>query len=196
MAFSKDFGQGTRAVFLTGAAVFNVTKDAKRPFLVHANELVTKVLGTKFVVSAFEKDKNITVTVQSGQVSVYRLEKNGQDQSKKGVLLLPNQQVVFERSSEHFKKTLVELPQPTEGPAEAAVSFELEEVPVAEVFGRIKKAYGIEVIFDADNLKNCQITASLGSEPLFEKLNIIARVVGGSFETVDGQVVFSAKGCK
>ncbi|RTZ80485.1 MAG: hypothetical protein DSY98_04325, partial [SAR324 cluster bacterium] len=41
-----------REVFMEGEALFDVSKDAKRPFVVHANQLGVRVLGTQFVVSS------------------------------------------------------------------------------------------------------------------------------------------------
>jgi ferric-dicitrate binding protein FerR (iron transport regulator) len=41
-----------KRVYLTGEAFFEVAKDANKPFFVHANQVITKVLGTSFTVRA------------------------------------------------------------------------------------------------------------------------------------------------
>ncbi|MES1226024.1 MAG: FecR domain-containing protein, partial [Bacteroidota bacterium] len=105
----------TRDVYLSGQAFFNVKKNPNHPFRVFANEIVTKVLGTSFTIRAFEKDTIIQVTVNSGSVSVYS---QGQTTVKElaapnklsGIIVTPNQQLVYERSSQEFQKILLENP--------------------------------------------------------------------------------------
>ena len=199
VAYPINFIGDSRTVYLSGEAIFSVVKDFKKPFYVHANEIVTKVLGTKFVVRAFEKDKDVIVSVQSGQVSVYKPIKKGKavpdNEKTRGVLLLPNQQAVFERLTEQFKKSLVSQPTLIEIPGLEAISFEFNETPVIEVFQRIKKAYGIDIVFNTEVLKGCEVTASLNGETLFEKLDVLTQTINGSYEMVDGQIVVTTKGC-
>jgi transmembrane sensor len=44
-------------------------------------------------------------------------------------------------------------------------------------------------------LKDCQLTASLTDEPLFQKLDVIVQSIDASYEVVEGQIVISANGC-
>ncbi len=200
LTYPMNFKGDTRTVYLLGEATFSVVKDFKKPFYVHANEIVTKVLGTKFVVRAFERDKNVVVSVQSGQVSVYNPIKKGTavsgNENARGVLLLPNQQAVFERLTEQFKKSLIPQPVLLNIPGLEAISFDFNETPVIEAFQRIKKAYGIDIVFDAEVLKGCEVTALLNSESLFQKLDVLTQTINGSYEMVDGQIVVTSKGCQ
>jgi transmembrane sensor len=43
-----QFDKDKRVVILSGEATFDIAKDPARPFLVVANEVTTKVLGTQF----------------------------------------------------------------------------------------------------------------------------------------------------
>lgn len=200
LRYSRDFGQKNRTVYLLGEAGFEVTKNPEKPFYVLANELVTKVLGTRFVVKAFQNDTDVTVTVQQGQVSVYRNRaenrKPTETKALDGVLLLPNQQVIFARQTAHFAKTLVPEPQRIDAESGQTVPFDFDETPVTDVFRKLQQAYGIELVFDENMVKNCQLTSSLENESLFQKLDIITQSIGATYETVDGKVVISAPGCK
>lgn len=69
LSYDSDFQGKQREVFLSGAAFFSVTKNPEKPFVVYANELVTKVLGTSFTINAFEENKKVTVSVRTGRVS-------------------------------------------------------------------------------------------------------------------------------
>lgn len=198
LSYLKTFGQENRTVYLSGEATFDVTHNPQKPFLVYANELITKVLGTKFKVKSFEQDKDVVVVVLQGKVTVYRNEGQAQtdNRAEKGVLLLPNQQVMFTRATEHFSKSLVEMPAILSTEIGESLSFEFEEAPIDEVFKKIEKAYGVEIIFNEEVLKNCQLTASLSEESLFEKLDIITQSIGATYQLLDAQVIISSKGCQ
>ncbi|NBA86823.1 DUF4974 domain-containing protein [Emticicia sp. CRIBPO] len=197
LSYPADFNNETRTVYLSGEATFDIIKNPSKPFYVYANELVTKVLGTRFHVKAFGDEKDVEVTVQQGKVSVYRNEKND-NQDLEGVLLLPNQKVTFERITEQFRKTIIPEPLMVEKNEKIApaISFVFDETPVTEVFERIKQAYEIDIVYDKDVLVNCQLTAILTEEPLFQKLDVITQSIEARYEMVEGKVVISAKGCQ
>ena len=199
ISYPKDFGKELRTVYMSGEATFDITKDITKPFIVYANELITKVLGTRFVVKAFDESKDVVVTVQQGKVSVYRNEIHTNPPhattEKQGVLLLPNQQVVFTRHTEQFNKTVIQAPVLLKQAENEIVSFEFDETPVIEVFEKIRKAYGIDIVYNSEMLKRCQFTASLAEESLFQKLDIITQAINANYEIIDGQVVITSKGC-
>jgi transmembrane sensor len=63
------YGQGRRDVhLLAGEAMFDVAKDAKRPFVVHAGGAKVRAVGTAFNVRL--RDKIVEVTVTEGLVAV------------------------------------------------------------------------------------------------------------------------------
>jgi transmembrane sensor len=193
ISYTADFGQNNRKIFLLGEATFEVVKNPSKPFYVYANELVTKVLGTKFTIKSYEDKKDIVVTVAHGQVSVYEHEK-ADTQALKGVLLTPNQQVVFVKETEKFTKTIVA--EPILLPSETNTDFVFEETPISAVFTLLEKSYGIEMVFNKELLKKCQLTASLNGLPLFQQLDIITQSVGASYNVVEGKVIISTQGCK
>lgn len=60
-----------RGIYLrSGAASFQVAHDARWPFVVHAEDITVRALGTSFVVSL--RQKNVQVTVAEGTVEVRR----------------------------------------------------------------------------------------------------------------------------
>ena len=59
-----------REIELHGEAYFDVAKDERRVFVVKASEIEIRVLGTRFNVSAYENDENITTDLYEGSVSL------------------------------------------------------------------------------------------------------------------------------
>lgn len=187
-------GLGTREVYLSGSAFFDIRKNSDQPFIVRSNEVITEVLGTSFRVHAPTNDKQVIVSVKTGKVSVYSAAGDTYVSKTEGVILLPNQAVAYEREQQSFNKKLIPDPVIVR-PQYDTNDFTFENTPVKDVFQRLEQAYGIEIIFDAERMKDCYLTAPLGSEPLFEKLQIICQTIGGKYEVIDAKILISGPGC-
>lgn len=201
VSFPTTFDGAERSVYLSGEAFFEVVKNPDKPFLVYANELVTKVLGTSFTVKAFEKEKEVKVVVRTGRVSVFVVKdpKKPVEQiaeNKAELILTPSQQVVFDRSEQRIKRTLIENPLPVTDLSTLATSFQFEGTPVKRVFEALEKAYEVRISYDAELLAKCELTAELDGEPLFEKLDLICKAIEARYEVIDGQVVVYGKKCQ
>ncbi|HEV7348314.1 FecR family protein [Telluribacter sp.] len=196
LRYAPQFSGGERVVYLTGEAQFEVVK-RKEPFKVYAGDLVTKVLGTRFVVRAYENDQNVSVQVQSGKVSVYRKEADDKEDTadKAGIILLPNQAAIYQQAEGQLSKTIVARPI-VQVPQVVSTNFEFRETPLPQVLNQIQQAYAIPIQFDEEALQNCRITASLANETMLEKVAILCKLVGGRYELVDGQIIVRADGCR
>jgi transmembrane sensor len=200
LAFNPDFNKADRIVYLAGEATFEVKKRSGRPFLVYANELVTRVLGTKFIIRAYDTEKKVLVDVLSGRVSVFREEADqtnqlGTDKNTGGLLLLPNQQAVFSLISEELKKGLVEQPVIITESKQNRPQFEYESEPIANVLRDLEKSYGISIRCNEDMLKGCELSASLTKESFDEKLEVICKTINAEYQKFDGQIIINAGGC-
>lgn len=198
--YANKFVAAKREVYLEGEAFFDITKDADRPFFVYSNGLVTKVLGTSFTVRAYGNSNEVTVEVKTGRVSVFPqsdpdFEQKTSGRELQGIVLSPNQKIIYSREEVRMVKTLVEKPEIVVPKAEIP-QFEFEDTPASDVFATVGKAYGIEILYDAEILKDCPLTATLDNQTLHEKLFIICQAVEASYEIIDGQVVIHSRGCK
>ncbi|MEH6681085.1 MAG: FecR domain-containing protein [Sediminicola sp.] len=59
-----------REVFVDGEAYFDVAKDKDHPFIVNADDVAVTVLGTKFNVSSYKDDSEITTVLVEGSVNM------------------------------------------------------------------------------------------------------------------------------
>lgn len=198
--YPARFDGERREVFLEGEAFFDIARDPEHPFLVYANGLVTKVLGTSFRIRAYGNSGEVTVEVKTGKVAVFaqsdpRLKEKVADRQLQGVVLKPNQKIIYARDEVKMVKTLVEKPEMVVTKAEIP-HFEFEDTPASDVFDTIAKAYGIDILYDETLLKDCPLTAHLENQTLHDKLFIICKAVESSYEIIEGQVVIHSKGCK
>lgn len=202
LSYPVSFTDEKREVYLDGDAFFEVAKDPKKPFFVFANELVAKVLGTSFYIKSRHDQKDIEVIVRTGKVSVFKLDEikisNQIDGIPSkivgGVVVVPNQQISFDKKNSNFSKSLVEKPEILS--EMSANNFEFKDVSAANVFATIQKAYGISIVYDEEILKECPVTASLSDEPLYGKLELVCNAIEAQYQLIDGQVVINSKGCK
>lgn len=82
-----------REVFLEGEAFFDVTKDKLHPFVVNANAVSVKVLGTKFNVSSYSEDKVVNTVLVEGSVAL-----STTDKPNTKTMLTPGYKGTFEKS--------------------------------------------------------------------------------------------------
>lgn len=88
LVYPAHFAGKERRVRVEGEAFFNVAKDSVKPFIVSAENVDMKVLGTQFNVYCYPDAEYIKTSLLEGCVHVFF-----QDRENEGVLLKPNQQV-------------------------------------------------------------------------------------------------------
>lgn len=105
LRFPQSFGSAseTRTVYLTGEAFFEVTKNEKQPFIVNANDVNVKVLGTQFNVSSYETDHAIATTLVEGSVSIFETSA-----PENKLQLTPSFQANFDKSNGTLSKQKVD----------------------------------------------------------------------------------------
>jgi transmembrane sensor len=195
LRYTTAFAGPKREVYLEGEAFFKVSKNPARPFLVFTKQVVTTVLGTSFLVKAYPGTKEASVAVREGKVAVQDSQNASLDATPThpaaaGVLLLPNQQVVYSVASHHLKKELVDKPAVL-----VPQSFEFEERPVSEVLTALEKAYGVHIVYDKAKLAGCTVSITFYDEPLFEKLGLLCKSLGAYYQLSDTEIIIRGKGC-
>lgn len=199
LEYPETFRPDVREVRLTGQAFFEVVRDASRPFLVQSGEIVTRVLGTSFTVRNFEGEDNVLIQVKTGKVSVFMAREKDRslqadDNTVEGVVLMPNQQVLFQRVEMKMTKSLVENPSvliPL-----TRLKFEFVDAPIRDVFAAIEEAYGVDIVFDEEALSSCYLNASLTDVALFDKLKLICKGINTTYEVIDSHIIIYGTGCK
>ncbi|HJS00674.1 MAG TPA: FecR family protein [Flavobacterium sp.] len=199
LSYPKVFKGNERNVYLLGEAFFEISKNPKKPFFVHANEIVTKVVGTSFRVKAYADQSNVEVLVRTGKVKI-NSAKAIRKSSDKEIVLLPNQALRFIRKNQTFDKITNITQDNTINNSIGAIeqlSFEFTDIPVEQIFKTIEQAYSVEIDFPKQELAKCHLTTSLNDQPLPEKLKIICKSIGNNTTyTMNGnQITIVSKGC-
>jgi transmembrane sensor len=192
--FPKNFKKNIRETYLTGEAFFSVKKDKSKPFVVYSNEVITKVLGTSFNIKAYSNEKQITVAVKTGKVSVYANTGHAESEDAPSVILTPNQEVVYDRENDKVVKKLVEkpeviLPEPT------LFRMSYDGVPVTKIFEVLEENYGVDIEYDEEDLKACVLTTSMSDEGLYERIDIICKAINAEYTITHAVINIKSNGC-
>nr|WP_067053605.1 FecR family protein [Mucilaginibacter sp. L294] len=189
MEFPSTFKGKERNVYLRGEAFFEVHKDHEHPFLVHSQNMITRVLGTSFTVKAFKNAAEFKVIVNTGKVWVYDQKTKPTAEKKDVVIVLtPNQQVTYNRNVLQFKKdTLMHPLLLSKEVADKELNF--TNIPFSTVISKLNVAYGIQIEYNKQKLGDLRITALLAEHPLNEKVELICRAVNAKYRFADGRII-------
>ncbi|MGV8095462.1 MAG: FecR family protein [Mangrovibacterium sp.] len=140
LVFSPIFKGKNREVFLEGEAFFDVAEDKEHPFYVKTDAFKMKVYGTKFNVQAYQQDKDYTIVLVEGKVS---LNTNKSPDSQE-VFLSPNQKAsILSKDGERFEITNIENPVIYTAWIDGYLTFTNEDV--SEVLKRVSRYYNVEI---------------------------------------------------
>lgn len=145
LRYPEKFGD-TRSIYLDeGEAFFKVASDPARAFIVHSGGIATTALGTSFNIRAYAREKKITVALLSGKVKVDHADKAST------IILLPSEQLSFDRQSLHMAKTTFEREDDIIGWKQGYLVF--KDASYEEVIAEIENRYNVTVINESDKLE-------------------------------------------
>lgn len=198
LRYPRKFASDNRVVFLKGDGFFNIQKQPERPFLVHTNNIITKVLGTSFFIRTEAETQKVRVEVVTGRVAVYEDSNEKKLSEANGVVLTPNQMATYFKEQQHFVTGLVENPVvlPTAVIEKKETSMRFDDVPLEEVLSQIEKFYGIEIIVENEQLNRCPLTADLTNQPLYTQLDLICAALRAKYDVRGTTILINGKGCE
>lgn len=176
LVYPQTFSGSTREVELQGEAYFKVHHDVKHPFIVKANGISTKVLGTEFNVrSHSRKDTHVTLLQGSVLVSSAATTK----------WLKPGEDASFSDG-----RMIVRAVDTDEFTAWKEGEFYFDNETLLDIAKEIGKWYNVSVIFRSPAKMHARLFFAAprdgGIEELLELLNGLNKA---KFSYKDGQVV-------
>ncbi len=144
LKYSGDFGKKDRCIELEGEAIFEVSKDNKKPFVVSSADMNISVLGTVFNVRAY-KERNIEISLQKGSVAISS-DRFDLDNYK----LTPNEIIILDRTSGEYVKKKTDVKKYMvwkEG------GFHFDDLPLGEIIEELERTYDIIIKVKRESLK-------------------------------------------
>ena len=152
LRYPVHFAGNTREIELSGEAYFEVTKDAKKPFIVKLAGMSVEVLGTSFNLNAYANTGKIFTTLVNGSV---KLNIPGSSETK---LLKPEEQAAFDVKSGQTEIRKVDVNLYT-GWKDGRLNFydsRLEDIMIT-----LTRWYSADVVYRDSSVKNLRFSGSL-----------------------------------
>ena len=150
LKFPTKFRKEERVVVLEGEAYFEVRKDATHPFIVKANDVDVKVLGTSFNLRSYSDENSIATTLVSGKVAVYAGENSEE--------IVPGEQAVYMKETGKMEVKPIDVTLYT---AWHTGKFIFRNETLEEMMSYLSRWYGVKYRFIDEGAKKLQIGARL-----------------------------------
>lgn len=179
-SYPEKFGNERRVSF-TGEAYFDIQKSTK-PFIIDANGVEVKVLGTAF--NLITTDDEVVLYVDRGLVA---FSKDGDETKVEAGL-----EAIFD------KETNTVLIKESSAPNIMSWRngfFKFEDTPLDRAIEDLSEYYNVEFQISNSKLNNCRISATIEEQSLGEVLGLLERILDVKVSLKDNSVKISGKGC-
>lgn len=207
LKYPDRFAGNTREVYLNGEAYFDVHKDHKHPFIIHANKMNVRVLGTSFNVKSYVNEPVSETTLIRGSVEVTL-----SDRPSDRIILKPQEKLIVKnntliKNQEHLK----DLPAAKEGAKgtnyalTSLTHFNNNDKTIVEtswvqnklVFSdkdfselsvQLERWYGVHFVFTSERMKAERFSGIFEKETLAEALDALKIVTPFKYRIIKSTV--------
>ncbi|MBC6410137.1 MAG: FecR domain-containing protein [Ekhidna sp.] len=179
-SFPEKFGSERRVSF-SGEAYFDIKKSEK-PFIIEANGVEVKVLGTAF--NLITNESEVSLYVDKGLVA---FSKNGIDTKIKAGF-----EAVFDKSTNEV--TINEIPTANIMSWRDGF-FKFNNTPLNNAIKDLSEYYEIDFQLSHPKLSLCRISATIDQKSLGEVLSLLEKILDVKAERKNKSVKISGKGC-
>lgn len=185
LKYPVQFKKGeNREIFLTGEAFFDVAKDKDHPFIVNAENLNVRVLGTRFNVSSYEEDAHADVVLVEGSVKMF--PEGGDIKSNSGLLLKPGYKGSFDKLSRSMTRKKVMT-----GVYTSWINGELifRNMTFGNILKKLERHYNLAIENKNKVLEKETFNANFGNEPVEKVLEYLKTMYGIKYSIHENKVI-------
>lgn len=175
----------TRKVNLKGEGFFEVKHEEERPFVVEAEGVLVRDIGTSFNVKAYPESDTIVVTVQTGEVQIYTLK-------DKGLNLKRGETGMYSKYLKQFtrlEKTDTNILSYKTG------LFSFNSTDLKSVIEKINEVYDSRIKLDSPSLDKCPITVDFHGDTIDTIIEVIAETLKLTVIRKDNEIILKGTGC-
>ncbi|MBR8535867.1 DUF4974 domain-containing protein [Carboxylicivirga sediminis] len=182
LLFPEMFSNDSRDVVLIGEGSFKVSKDINRPFRVETSHLQVEVLGTEFILSAYQEDEMITTYLKEGSVRL-----NGAFSNLKSCEMKPDEKAILYKGN--MQMEVVKAADHNKSWVDGYLVF--EQATLKEIVTRLERKFGVELIVLDEELYSYKYSGRFKNETLFEILGFLSVTKPFRFEIQNNTIVMS-----
>ncbi|MDC6361286.1 MULTISPECIES: FecR family protein [Flavobacteriaceae] len=174
-----------RVVQIWGEAFFDVTKDEARPFQVIANNVQVEVLGTKFNVSSYPEDDDISTVLVEGSV---KLSSNSAKTEENSFMIVPNQKASWNKENATMTIEEVETDIYTSW-INGRIIF--KNIPFKNIRKKLERRYNVTIINNNKALDEKFYNASFDIETIEQVMKAFKENYSIDYEIADNQIIIN-----
>lgn len=160
LTYPTHFAGNERKVTLVGEAYFEVAKNREKPFIVNANGMEVRVLGTSFNVSCYTSDGTFSTTLVEGSVAVKAA-------SNKTTTLAPSEQFTF---SKEKNETAVRIVNTELFTSWMDGKYIFKDATLDEIIRKLQRWYNFSVRYEDENLKHNRYSLEIDRNTKLDQL--------------------------
>ncbi len=176
--YNLDF-VNDRHLILNGEAFFDVYKDTDRPFRVSTNDVVLKVLGTRFNVASYDNEPNIEVVLEDG-ILVFN-----DDEHKDIYSMNPSDLVIWNKKKKEMTSEVVQT-QKYLSWKDGKLVFRND--PLDVICRRLGRWYNVDVEMKVAAFDNLRLRATFVDENLETVLDLLKRSLPIDYRIQEGRL--------
>ncbi len=174
----------SRQVFLDGEAYFDVTKDKLHPFVVNADALNIRVLGTHFNVTNYPEDDMTDVVLVEGSVGLYTTDQ--QFDASKNTILKPGYKGSFYKSDRRIATREVITNSYTSW-IDGTLTF--KNMTFKNIAKKLERHYDITIVNQNNKLANEKFNASFKEESIQKVLSYFGEIHAFNYTIKNNEIV-------
>jgi transmembrane sensor len=203
-AYNKDFGVKRREMQLTGEAYFDIHGNPDMPLIVHAGNVIIRVLGTAFNVRAYAEDSFVEATLVRGVIEV-----SLKSDPERKILLRPNEKIVISNGNQAVETTLpadsnrsksheevIRVTQVAPDPKDSSYietawlkeKLVFRKESFASLARRMERWYQVRIVFTDTSQQSLLFTGSFEKETVGEALEALRHSAPFSYD-MDGKTI-------
>lgn len=173
-----------RQVYLDGEAFFDVAKDKKHPFIVNADNLNVRVLGTHFNVSNYPEDAVTDVVLVEGSVGMYNI--NEEFNAAKNTILKPGYIGSFNRQNTQISTKPVITDIYTSW-INGGLTF--RNMTFKNIVTKLERRYNVTIVNKNEKLANERFNASFNEESIEKVMSYFNDIHGINYTIKNNQIL-------
>jgi len=182
LRYSSSYGEKDRSVYLTGEGYFDVQKNQKKPFLVYANNIKVKVLGTVFNVRSYTTEPSVEVNLLVGKVDISLKKGN----ISKKLSLCPNEKMVYNKANNTIISYKVDASRSVMW-ITGKLSF--VDASLEDIIKELERKYDIQIKIEIQSKKKELFSGSLDLNQPIEKILEYIDVDKKYTRTFNGKII-------
>lgn len=187
LIYFENPGKTNRLAKLTGEGLFEVAKDASRPFIIDCGTVKVKVLGTSFNLR-IDKE-TIELKVLTGKVKLSSTD------DEAGIVVEPNSKVIYNNKG-HIEKVTMDENDIHAITASTEYDMQFQNAAMDQIMNKIEKKFNVKFKGDNQQVKKCKITADFTDHSLESTLQMISGFLDFEYTISGTTIAVAGSGCK